>query len=219
MRERRARPTLPRMLQLPDGDFAGYIFDCDGTLADSMPIHYRAWRYAFETHGAKFTFDWELFYSMAGVGHLESVEILNLRFNDTLDPKAVIATQAEALEQCFHEVGPIEPVVTLARELARHAPVSVGSGSSRVHVLAALNAIGLEGFFAYIVSKDDVIRSKPDPETFLKCADLMAVAPERCLVFEDGQLGLEAARRAGMATVYIDPVRFGRGNPDLAVGI
>ena len=201
---------LPPMLELPEGDFAGYIFDCDGTLADSMPIHFRAWHHAFTQHGARFRFDWELFYSLAGVGHRDSVELLNERFADTLDPAAVIATQAERLETSFHEVGPIEPVVTIARELAAVHPVSVGSGSSRRHVLAALEAIGMAEFFEHIVSKDDVSRSKPDPETFLRCAELMGVAPDRCLVFEDGALGLEAAQSAGMATVFVDADRFGR---------
>jgi len=203
------------MLQLPSGNFAGYIFDCDGTLADSMPIHFRAWRNAFETHRASFDFDWKLFYSLAGIGHRDSVLLLNERFGDRLDPAAVAGTQAATLDTLFAEVGPIEPVVALARSLAKTHPVSVGSGSSRLHVLAALDAIGLGGFFEHIVSKDDVTRSKPDPETFLKCAEQMGVPAEQCLVFEDGELGLEAARRAGMATVFVDPELYGGGNPDL----
>lgn len=202
------------MLQLPNRNFAGYIFDCDGTLADSMPVHYRAWRRAFEAHGASFTFDWKLFYSLAGIGHADSIRMLNERFGDRLDPDGVMASQAEFLETTFDQVGPIAPVVALARELARRAPVAVGSGSSRAHVLSALKAIGMAGFFEHIVSKDDVCRSKPDPETFLKCAELMGVPPQDCLVFEDGEPGLVAAERAGMATVYVDPERFGSGDPD-----
>ncbi len=204
------------MLSLPERDFAGYIFDCDGTLADSMPIHYRAWRHAFRVHGATFDFDWQLFYSLAGVGHQDSVRTLNARFGCQLDPEAVRSTQAEVLEAWFGEVGPIEPVVALARELAgRGAPVSVGSGSSRHHVEKALAAIGLGGFFPVIVSKDDVTQSKPHPETFLRCAELMGVAPQDCLVFEDGQLGIEAAERAGMPWVFVDPAVYGRGDPGL----
>lgn len=198
-------------LTLPVGDFAGYIFDCDGTLADSMPPHYRAWRYAFEKHQAKFDFTWELFYSLAGTGLHDSVRILNERFGDNLDPETLVNTQSEDLEKEFERIEPIEPVVTLARELARIHPVSVASGGGKMHVHETLKAIGLEGFFPVIVTKDDVINSKPAPDTFLKAAELMGVAPEKCLVFEDSKLGLDAAEAAGMQWVYIEPELYSAG--------
>lgn len=198
-------------LQLPDGPFSGYIFDCDGTLADSMPPHYRAWLEAFRKHGAKFEFTWELFYSMAGTGLHDSVKILNKRFGDTLDPEAVVNTQSAYLEAAFEHMLPIEPVVMLARELAKTDPVSVASGGGRHHVLSTLRVIGMEDFFKVIVTKDDVVHSKPHPETFLKAAELMGVPAGECLVFEDSKLGLQAAESAGMRWVYIEPDLYSAG--------
>lgn len=204
-------PSSKPPVTIPNGDFSGYIFDCDGTLADSMPPHYRAWCHAFEKHNAKFDFTWELFYSMAGAGLHDSVRILNQRFSDTLDPEAVVTTQSAYLEEELHRVEPIEPVITLARELARTHPVSVASGGGRHHVHETLKAVGLEGFFSIIVTKDDVIHGKPAPDTFLKAAELMGVPPEKCLVFEDSKLGLKAAEAAGMQWVYIEPDLYSAG--------
>lgn len=201
----------PPPLQLPEGDFAGYIFDCDGTLADSMPPHFRAWRYAFEKHKAKFDFTWDLFYSMAGTGLHDSVRLLNERFGDTLDPEEVVHTQSEKLTAEFQHMKPIEPVVSIARELHKLHPVAVASGGGREHVEETLTAAGVRELFDVVVTKDDVTHSKPHPESFLKAAELMGVPPEKCLVFEDSKLGLQAAEAAGMKWVYIPPEVYSVG--------
>lgn len=202
--------ALPPVL-LPTGDFAGYIFDCDGTLADSMPPHYRAWRQAFITHGARFDFTWELFYSMAGTGLHDSVVILNQRFGDALDPDLVVATQSDLLEREQQSIRPITPVLELARELARKHPVAVASGGSRKHVYETLEVIGARQIFPVIVTKEDVLRSKPAPDTFLRAAECLGVPPAQCLVFEDSHLGLQAADAAGMRWVYIAPELYSTG--------
>lgn len=202
----------PPPLLLPEGRFAGYIFDCDGTLADSMPPHFMAWRKAFEEHDANFDFTWELFYTLAGTGLHESVRLLNRRFRDTLDPDAVVRTQSRYLDETFQYMRPIEPVVQLARELAQKHPVAVASGGGREHVMATLKAIGLEHFFRVIVTQEDVARSKPAPDAFLKAAELMGVPPEQCLVFEDSKLGLQAAETAGMRWVYVEPEHYSAGS-------
>src|SRR5690606_7488642 len=99
------------MFEEPTEQFAGYIFDCDGTLVDSMPLHYRAWVHAFKSHNAKFDFTWDVFYSYAGAGHYDSVEDLNKRFNDTLDPIAVTKTQFAYVDEHEHTIQPIKPVI------------------------------------------------------------------------------------------------------------
>lgn len=201
----------PPPIVLPEGDFQGFIFDCDGTLADSMPPHYRAWRYAFEKHGAKFDFTWDLFYSMAGTGLHDSVRILNARFGDTLDPDAVVATQSEKLTDEFQHMKPIEPVTALARELHKSHKVAVASGGGREHVEETLTAAGVRELFDVVVSRDDVVHSKPHPECFLRAAELLGIPPEKCLVFEDSKVGIQAAEAAGMKWVYIEPELYSAG--------
>lgn len=198
-------------LKIPNQTFAGYIFDCDGTLADSMPLHYKAWSTAFQKHGAKFDFTWELFYSMAGTGLRHSIEILNQRFNDSLDPSAVLKTQHQVMEEHFHTLQPIETVVSLAQEYSEHTPISVASGGGRNHVHITLGIIGVADIFDIVVTQDDVKNSKPAPDLFILAAEKMGVSPRECLVFEDSPLGIEAANRAGMQSVFVDPEVFSQG--------
>lgn len=205
------------MLTLPEGDFAGYIFDLDGTLADSMPLHYAAWREAFLRNNAKFDFTWAIFYSMAGIGHADSVRILNDRFQDTLEPEAVLAVQSEHFTAHFHTMQPIEPLVELARKFAQTHPISIASGGERHHVHETLRIIGIDELFSIVVSKDDVANSKPAPDSFLLAAEKMGVEPQKCLVFEDSQNGIQAADAAGMQSVYVDPAVYSSG-PDAQTG-
>ncbi len=190
---------------LPEGDHAGYIFDYDGTLADSMPLHFRSWSHADRTHGASFVFTWELFYSMAGTGLHDTVPILNQRYGESLDPDAVVATQMARVGKQHHTLKPILPVVDLARMLAQTRPIAVASGGIREHVHRSLEIVGISDLFSVVVTQEDVANSKPAPDSFLLAAEKMGVSPSQCIVFEDSSLGLEAAERAGMRAVYIDP--------------
>ena len=200
------------MLDIPEGDFQGFIFDCDGTLADSMPVHYRAWVEAFKKHGAKFEFPWQLFYSMAGTGLEDSVVILNERFSDTLDPAATVKTQMEILDSLQDQVTPITEVISLAQRYAAEGKkVSVSSGGTCRHVHATLRQIGVHDLFPIIISREDYARSKPAPDCFLLAAARMGVEPRDCLVFEDSKLGIAAAKDAGMASVYVHPETYSRG--------
>lgn len=199
-------------IQLPEGDTQAYIFDCDGTLVDSMPMHYRAWKHAFTKNGAKFDFTWELFYSMAGTGMHDSVHILNKRFGDNLDPEAVVEDQHQCLFQELHAVQPIHQVVELAHELKKEGyPIAVASGGDRRHVHETLSAVGILELFDAVVTKDDVARSKPAPDGFLLAAEKLGIAPEKCVVFEDGKPGIEAAESAGMRWIFIDPEVYSAG--------
>jgi HAD superfamily hydrolase (TIGR01549 family) len=190
----------------PTRDYKGYIFDCDGTLVDSMPLHFRAWRAAFRQHGAVFDFDWPLFVSRAGMPLEQTVEALNLQFSTRLDPKAVVELQLATYRTLLAEVRGIESVVEFARRVAAVAQVSVASGGQRPEVEASLRHIGILDLFRVIVAGGEVTHGKPDPEILLRCADGMGVAPRDCLVIEDGELGIEAARRAGMDWVRVEAI-------------
>jgi HAD superfamily hydrolase (TIGR01509 family) len=184
-------------------DYRGYIFDCDGTLADSMVIHYRAWRAALRSHGASFEFDWELFTSRAGMSLPKTVEALNLQFGLAMDPLAVTHSQRAEYERFLETVRPIVPVVELAQRVAKTAAVSVASGGERSVVLRTLELIGLGDTFPVVVTPEDVQHGKPAPDMFLLAAERMGVLPADCVVFEDSALGLEAAERAGMSAVLV----------------
>lgn len=184
-------------------DFGGYIFDCDGTLADSMLVHHRAWLAALRLHGATFDFDWELFTSRAGMSLPNTVEALNQQFGMTMDPEAVTAAQRAEYERFLPTVRPIVPVVELALRVARSAPVSVASGGERNIVRRTLELIGLGDTFSVVVTPEEVRHGKPAPDMFLLAAERMGVPPAECVVFEDSPLGLEAAQRAGMTGVLV----------------
>jgi HAD superfamily hydrolase (TIGR01509 family) len=187
----------------PDRTYGGYIFDCDGTLADTMTLHHKAWREALVQAGARFEFDWELFMSRAGMSLELTVSELAEQFSIELDAIVVAQTQRRIFGELEGTVQPIEDVVRFARDVARTRPVSVASGSQRKTVERTLSRIGARDLFEIIITPEDVTRGKPDPEMFLLAAERMRVAPRDCLVFEDAELGLEAARRAGMSAVRV----------------
>jgi beta-phosphoglucomutase-like phosphatase (HAD superfamily) len=189
----------------PSRRYAGYIFDCDGTLADTMPLHYRAWQQALTSAGARFEFTWELFVSRAGMSLERTVLELSQQFSIPLD-SSVIAGEHRAIYRVLEtNVRAVPGVLEFAREVATFAPISVASGSIRPNVLRSLEQIGAKDLFPIIVTPEDVTHGKPDPEMFLLAAQKMGVEPRECLVLEDGLLGIEAARRAGMDYAVVLP--------------
>jgi len=195
--------TAPAKLQLPERSFAAYIFDCDGTLVDSMPIHYVCWVDALRKNGATYSFTEDEFYYYAGVPEKDTVIILNKQHGTNIDPDAVVATKAEMFVQRIPEIQTVRPVADYARSLHGNAPISVASGSEAPIVRACLKATNLFDLFPIIITPENVKRGKPSPDMFLLAAEQMGVAPADCLVFEDGRSGLEAAKAAGMEAVFI----------------
>jgi beta-phosphoglucomutase family hydrolase len=187
--------------------YQGYIFDCDGTLADTMPLHYESWLHALRKAGANFEFSWEVFVSRAGMSLENTVFELNQQFRTTMDPHAVAAAQRERYDLAIDGVSPIVSVVRLAREAHKQRPVSVASGSVRLHVERTLDAIGVRELFDVIVTPADVEHGKPAPDMFLLAAERMQVDPKACLVIEDSELGVVAAERAGMHALYLESAR------------
>ena len=195
--------TTPEGLTIPDQQFEGYIFDNDGTLALSMAVHFQAWVFAYRNNGASFTLTREYAQSLAGVDMRETVRRVNADFNESLDPEKVVADQEAFYRRNLHRVPPNRPVVDFCKRVARSRPVAVASGGRWETVTQTLDAIGLRGLFQAIVTQDQVERGKPAPDLFLEAARRIGVEPSKCLAIEDGQLGIQAAKAAGMAAILI----------------
>jgi beta-phosphoglucomutase-like phosphatase (HAD superfamily) len=192
------------LFTLPTREYSAFIFDCDGTLADSMPLHQRAWVAALRKYGATFDFGWELFMSRAGKSIERTVSELNSEFGLALDPVLVSAAQRAEYDALALGVKPIDEVVRYARERAQAGcPVSVASGGDAITVSRTLRTIGAAELFPIVVTVEDVEHGKPAPDLFLLAAKRMGVAPAQCLVFEDSLLGITAAERAGMGAVLV----------------
>lgn len=195
-------------LNFPARDYAGYIFDLDGTLIDSMPAHYRAWRDGLRQSGFVHEFDEDFFYSLGGVPTARIVEILNASHGTTMDPAAVAHRKEEIYLQMLDRIPLIEPVVAFARErVAAGRPVAIASGGARRIVEAALRATGIRDLFNVITTPEDVAHGKPAPDLFLLAAERMGVPPRECLVLEDAEPGRRAAVAAGMDYVLVPGAR------------
>jgi beta-phosphoglucomutase-like phosphatase (HAD superfamily) len=188
-------------LDLPARPFGGYIFDCDGTIADTMPIHYRAWSQAMEDFGG--TFPEDLFYQWGGMPTAVIVEEINKKFGLALDVEATVHRKERHYLENVHQVQPVMPVLEVARGMHGVKPLAIASGGHREMVEATLNAIGITGMFDAIVCAEDYERGKPFPDPFLLAAERIGVPPEDCLVFEDSPTGVEAAKAAGMHYVFV----------------
>ena len=189
-------------LELPHRRFGGYIFDCDGTLADTMPLHYRAWRRLLAEHGSPFSE--ELFYSMGGTSTEQILALLRDQHGANIPDVPQAAERKEAyFVELIHEVRPIEQVVQVARQMHTVAPTAVASSGQRKYVELTLDAIGIRHWFQAIVCAEDTVRRKPFPDPFLEAARRLNVAPEDCVVFEDSVPGIQAANAAGMQSVWV----------------
>jgi beta-phosphoglucomutase family hydrolase len=196
------------MLVIPDSPFSACIFDCDGTLVDSMPLHLDAWRTALQKHGfppEQFTL--KMHHDFAGMPGAAIVAKLNADHGYEMVPEDVEAFKVEWYMAHHANVLPIIPVVEFARAMHGKMPMAVASGSDAAIVHESLRIIGIHDLFDTIVTPADVARGKPAPDMFLLAAQRMGVPPEECLVFEDGLLGIQAAEAAGMKTVFI-PTEF-----------
>jgi HAD superfamily hydrolase (TIGR01509 family) len=190
-------------LDLPAAEFGGYIFDCDGTLVDTMPLHFRAWNAAMQRAGLRGELDEDLFYSLGGVPTRRVAELMGQHYGLALDPDRVFHEKEELFLSMQGELRVIQPVVDFARKVAQRAPVSVASGGPKPIVRKTLEATGLAELFPILVTPEDVQHGKPAPDMFLLAAAKMGVAPAACLVFEDAEPGFRAAEAAGMKWVAV----------------
>lgn len=193
----------PAKLQLPPGSFQAYLFDCDGTIADSMPLHYIAWKKALGEWNCDFKED--LFYAWGGMPIVEIISTLNER-HDLHMPVEIVSRRKENL---YYELLPqLKAVPEVVEHIeAQHGriPLAVVSGSTRESVTASLNSLKLLDRFNTLVCAGEYKIAKPDPEAFLLAAARLGVSPKDCLVFEDTEMGIQAATAAGMASVKVPP--------------
>lgn len=201
------------VLDIPAGDFAAYLFDLDGTLIDSMPVHLRAWAIAMQRAGLRDPFDADYFYSLGGVPTFESAVIYGEHYGLTLDPRQVVEEKEQLYLDLLHEVHLIEPVATFARHIAATRPVAIVTGGGPEIAYPALEATGLRALFPVVVTPEDVPvgRGKPAPDMFLLAAERLGVRADRCLVFEDAVPGVTAAKAAGMQVVLVPRASHTRG--------
>ena len=190
-------------LKIPPGDFSAYLFDCDGTIADSMPLHYIAWKQALGEWNCEF--EEKLFYEWGGMPIVEIVATLNRQRGLDM-PVEEVAHRKEDLY--FRLLPRLKAVPEVLEHIeARHGqiPFAVVSGSALDSVTASLTTLGLLDRFDTLVCAGDYQRGKPDPEGFLLAASRLGVAPGSCLVFEDTLMGIAAATAAGMASLKVPP--------------
>jgi beta-phosphoglucomutase family hydrolase len=188
-------------LPLPPGQFAAYLFDCDGTIVDSMPLHYLAWQRALDEWGCEFPED--LFYAWGGRPTADIIVTLNEQQGLTMPVEVVVERRESYYQELLPQLAAVPEVLAHIHDAHRRVPFAVVSGSTRASVTASLDALGLLDRFDVLVCADDYTRAKPDPEAFLLAAQQLGVPPESCLVFEDTDLGIQAATAAGMASVRV----------------
>jgi beta-phosphoglucomutase family hydrolase len=188
---------------LPPGPFAAYLFDCDGTIVDSMPLHYIAWKKALDEWNCPF--DEKLFYAWGGTPVAEIISQLNAKHGLRMPVERLGARKEGFYLELLPQLRAVREVVEHITEQHGKIPFAVVSGSTRESVTASLAALQLLDRFDTLVCAGDYQRSKPDPEAFLLAATRLGVAPEACLVFEDTDMGIAAATAAGMASVKVPP--------------
>lgn len=189
------------MITIPS-NAKGLIFDLDGTIANTMPNHFKAWRHAVEPYGINFTED--LFLQLTGMPKASTINKLNDLFGTDMDPIAVGTIKDNYFKTLVDLTEKIEVVTDVIEKYHAKLPMAIGTGSTFEGAKKTLEVINMSQYFNILVTADNIVNCKPHPETFLKCAELMQVNPEECIVFEDGMLGMKAAKTAGMMVIDIN---------------
>lgn len=179
------------------------IFDLDGTLSDSLPVHIASWHAICST--LKCSFDERIIVEMTGAPTIKIAERVKQEQGLDIDAGEIVRMKQYEFRKNINLIKPHDVVISLMRQSHGKIPMAVGTGSSRISAMLQLKELEIDQLFDFIVTADDVERHKPEPETFLKCAELMGVNPEFCQVFEDGELGMKAAQAAGMLLTDVRP--------------
>jgi HAD superfamily hydrolase (TIGR01509 family) len=190
-------------LDIPSNGYDAVIFDCDGTLVDSMPAHFDAWCEALALHGAGGVFKEDVFHAMGGRPTRDIVVELNDEYGLRLDPEAVAFAKREAFLKRIQSVTLIDEIAAFAESLRGKMPLAVASGGSRMVVEKTLRVVGISDWFDEVVTADDVTEGKPAPDIFLHASRLLGVVPARCLALDDAPAGILSAQRAGMQVIAV----------------
>jgi HAD superfamily hydrolase (TIGR01509 family) len=201
-------------LQLPPGTFTAYLFDCDGTIVDSMPLHYIAWKQALGEWGC--TLDEDIFYSWGGKPPVEIIASLNRMHGLNMPIEAVAEHKESLYYSLLPQLKPVPEVLAHINAQQGRIAFAVVSGSTRESIVKSLTTVGLLDRFSILVGSEDYVRSKPAPDAFLTAAARLGIAPKDCLVFEDTDMGIQGATAAGMTSVRV-PQPHERHNGTAAV--
>ena len=177
------------------------IFDLDGTLSDSLPVHIASWNAVCEKLNC--TFDERILVEMTGAPTLSFAERIKREQNLEITADELVVLKQQEFWKNINQIKPHDAVIELMKNAHGKIPMAVGTGASRTSAMLQMKELEIDQLFDFIVTADDVDRHKPEPDTFLKCAELMGVAPVYCEVFEDGLLGIQAAHTAGMMVVDV----------------
>ena len=188
----------------------GIIFDCDGTLADTMPLHWRAWQTVTSKYRLHLPED--RFYSLGGVPSRDILKMLSVEQGIALDHLAVAREKEAEYLPLIAQVEPINTVVGVAREYYGRIPLAVASGGTRRIIEQVLEHLGIRSLFQAIVTSEDVVHQKPAPDIYLEAARRIGIAPARCRAYEDTDLGMQAIRAAGMEAIDVRELLAKRGD-------
>jgi HAD superfamily hydrolase (TIGR01509 family) len=193
----------------PQRPYQALIFDCDGTLTDSMPLHYMAWSHTMSEYGIAFQED--RFYALGGMPSRQIVQLLAAEHGVSIDDHQAAIDKEAMFMSLMHQLMPIREVLEVVEHFRGKLPMAVASGGYRDIILKQLQQIGCRDHFLAVVTAEDTARHKPEPDVFLLAAKRLGVDPSACLVYEDSGLGIQAAQAAGMD--WIDVRTFTRSGP------
>ena len=193
---------MPAPIQTPP-HIRALLFDCDGTLVDTMPLHWQAELATLRELGIEVAPDWLA--GNRGATMSDVIAAISRHTGRAIDAEAFIACKQVRFRELLPSAREITVVADLARAHFGRLPMGVVSGGYRGNVMASLEAIGLARHFSVVLTAEDPFPGKPAPDSFLAAARKLGVPPEHCQVFEDGDLGLAAARAAGMLATDVRP--------------
>ena len=199
------RGPVPNLLPDPPSPFSALIFDLDGTLVDSVSAYRLAFSDALHPHGVSLDEDW--FLDHAGYGASDLLRALQADFGFHFDLTDVLEGFERSYLDAVGEVRVVPEVLAIVRRHYGRVPLAVATGGRRSIVVPTLRAALLEGWFATVITIEDVQQGKPAPDLFLLAAERLGVPPRGCVVYEDSAQGLAAARAAGMAAVDVTKAR------------